>query len=68
MANVHRLVDELLRAKHGVTLAEFLRDHRQHGGYEYIARELYRHTDGAIAVSYQTVKRWLQQLPNGGAA
>lgn len=57
-----RMADRILEA-HGWTLSTLLKDlHGKGLGYEAIARELDKATDGAVAVSYQTVKKWLKDF------
>jgi hypothetical protein len=65
MAQVHhlsstqRMANAILGVK-GTSLEAFLRTYHESGSsYEQIARELDRATDGAVAISYSTVKRWL---------
>lgn len=63
-----RLAEQHLRTKHGLDLEAWLLKNREGGlGYEEISRELYSVTDGAVSVSYQTIKRWLQQAEKAAA-
>lgn len=56
-------VDALLRAKCNVSLADFLTDQRGQGhSNERIARELYRLTDGDIALTGNTIRNWTNDI------
>ena len=56
-------VDALLRAKRGITLADFLTEQRGQGhSNERIARELYQETDGDIDVVSNTIRNWINDL------
>lgn len=62
LSTAQRMADRILRDQ-GHTLQGFLEKHHGQGlGYEAIARELDKATDGGVAISYQTVKRWLADL------
>jgi hypothetical protein len=50
-------------AKHGSSLKEWMAAQRAEGAsYDTIGRELWAVTGGEVAISYQTVKRWLIDL------
>ena len=57
-----RMVDALLQGQ-STSLRDFLTEHRGRGAtYEAIAQELYAVTDKTVSVSYQTIKRWLDEF------
>lgn len=58
-----KMADAILRDRLDTTLGAFLEAHRTQGlTYEAIAQELYASTDRAVSVSYQTIKRWLDDF------
>lgn len=57
------IVSSLLEAKHDTDLAKYLTDKRTEGlSYEQIARDLHDLTDGAVSVSFVTIRRWIDDL------
>lgn len=67
MAQIHqlsgnqRMADAVLAGlPEPTTLEGFLKDRSTRGyGYEAIAKDLHTLTNGAVSLSYTTVKRWL---------
>lgn len=61
-----RVADLILRDSRGESLEEFLtrlrNDPDDRASYDVIGRELYLATNGEISISYQTVKRWLEDF------
>jgi hypothetical protein len=56
------MADALLRSS-GSDLKSFLSDARSRNiSYEDTAKELYLKTEGAVSVTYQTIKRWLVEF------
>lgn len=57
------MADAILHDRQNTSLRDFLADQRSQGRtYEAIAQELYAVTDRAVSVSYQTIKRWLEDF------
>lgn len=57
-----RVIDLLLE-REGSTLRAWLAARRdEHQSYETIAKQLYVLTNGEVSISYQTVKRWLEDF------
>ena len=64
-----RVADALLHALHGTTLAIFVLDlHESGASTRAIASQLRDATDGAVDVSNQTIKNWLDQFAQQEAA
>lgn len=58
-----KTVDALLESKHGTTLSSFLNERRTDGfSYERIARDLHDATDGAVSVTWVTIRNWVADL------
>jgi hypothetical protein len=58
-----RTASALLEAKHDTNLADFLADRRANRvSYERIAQELNRITDGAVAVTGETIRNWINDV------
>lgn len=66
LTSTQRVADLILREERSESLVEFLTRLRhnvdQPASYDTIGRELYLATNGEVAISYQTVKRWLLDL------
>ena len=63
LSSNQRMADTVLQQMEETSLEAFLADHYGKGlSYEAISRELHVATDGAVAPSYQTVRRWLQDF------
>ncbi len=63
LSSNQRMADSVLRSKEETSLESFLADHYGQGlSYEAISRELHVATAGAVAPSYQTVRRWLHDF------
>lgn len=57
-----KTIDALLRASHETTLVEIL-DRRKDGkSYRRIATELRELTEGAVDVTGETIRNWINQL------
>lgn len=62
LSSAQKMANALLEAA-GSNLKDFLADARSRRlSYEDTAKELYVRTDGAVSVTYQTIKRWLADL------
>lgn len=58
-----RTASALLEAKHKTSLADFLTSRRAEGvSYERIAQEMNRLTDGAVQVTGETIRNWINDL------